>query len=389
MIHKAYKLRLYPTIKQQKQLSNHFGSARWVYNYFLQHKNDQYKATGKSASYNQMSKLLTEIKKDPELFWLNNVSRQCVINSVRNLDVAFNNFFQKRTKHPKFKSRRSSQSFRISSFFCKIQNDGVHIPLIGVLKCKPKLPKEHKLYSVVVSKTVTNKYYISINIEQEEFRKKNKSKQPIIGIDFGLKTFITTNDGVKIEHPKPYNKELRRLKRSQRKLSRAQKGSNRRKQTKLELALRHERIRNARDDFLHKLSSRMIDENQAIYLEDLNVKGMQSRFGKQIQDLGWGEFIRQLSYKGIWYGCFVNKIDRFFPSSKTCSKCGWINNMLTLNDREWTCPKCGAKHDRDVNAAINILEYGRADRNLRTGRSGAVRPVDEPSNHYQVSHYTT
>jgi putative transposase len=363
LIHKAYKTRMYPTEKQQKQFTHHFGSARWVYNYFLQYKTDQYKLTSKSATYIQMSKILTELKQQPEYAWLNGVSRQCTANSLRNLDVAFNKFFNKKTKYPKFKKKTSKQSFKTSSPICSIRQGGVHLPQIGLVKCKLKLPKEYKFYSTTISRETTGKYFISINYTIDIPEPVIDKKKPIIGIDFGLKTFITTSNGNKIDHPKPLNNMLHKLKRLSRELSRRKKGSNRRSKTKRKLALCHEKIKSIRLDFLHKLSRRMVGENQAIYLEDLSIKGMGNRFGKQLQDLGWGEFTRQLSYKGLWFGCQVSKIDRFFPSSKTCSTCGCVKNNLTLGDRVWACLRCGAHHDRDVNAAKNVLEYGRVDRN--------------------------
>ncbi len=368
-VHKGYKTRTYPTIKQRKQLACHFGASRWVYNHFLQLKNDQYIATGKSATLLMMSRELTKLRS--EINWLGGVSRQCVGTTLQNLDVAFNNFFEKRAKYPKFKKKHNRQSFKISSPFCPIKLDGVHIPLIGTLKCKLQLPKEYKLYSVAVSKTPTNKYFISVNYECEIKEPKVAKYKPKIGLDFGLKTFITTSDGSKIDHPRPFRKLQEKLARAQRALNRRKLGSKRRGKAKLKVALVNEKIANVRSDFLHKLSRGMIGENQAIYLEDLNLKGMQVRFGKAINDSGWREFTKQLEYKGIWYGCDVFKVDRFFPSSKRCSKCGLIKDNLCLRDRSWTC-SCGAAHDRDVNAAKNVLQYGRADRNLRSQRATLV-----------------
>ena len=182
-----------------------------------------------------------------------------------------------------------------------------------------------------------------------------------------------------VQSNKPLKKLLKKLKRTSKNHSKKKLQSKRRAKHRLKLATLHERIVNHRKDFLHKLSSKMIDENQAIYLEDLNLKGMMGRYGKSISDLGWGMFTRQLEYKGHWYGCLVNKVDRFFPSSKTCNKCGYINNRLSIKNREWICSNCNTHHDRDVNAAINIREYGRVDRNQRTGRAGSVRPLYEPS----------
>lgn len=374
-IHKAFKTRLYPDTKQRVQLARHFGAARWVYNHFLQYKTDQYKETGKSAPYTKLSRELTVLKSKPEYAWLGAVSRQCVCNSLLNLDVSFNNFFNKKSKYPRFKKKRGRQSFRVSAPFCQVLDDGVHLPLIGKIKCELKVPKEYKLYSITVSKAPTGKYFASINYECAIQDPVIDETKPVIGVDFGIKTFITASDGRKIEHPKPFADGLRRLKRLSRILSRRKVGSNRRNKTRFRVALQHEKIANIRADFLHKLSRKMIAENQGIYIEDLNLEGMKRRYGMYIGDLGWAEFTRQLLYKGVWYGCDIFKIDRFFPSSKTCSVCNKINKNLQLSQRQWVCG-CGAAHDRDVNAAINILTYGRADRNLRSQR-GEVHSLVE------------
>jgi putative transposase len=315
-----------------------------------------------------MNKHLTELKKQEKYSWLSNVSRQCLANSLDNLDQAYNNFFRKRTDYPKFKNKYSKQAFKIRVPFCSIRGEFIHLPQIGNIRCNLyNLPKEYKLFSIIIIKTPTDKYFASINIEQEISDPQIDITKPEIGIDFGLRTFITCSNGTKIEHPLPLRKLLRKLKRFAKRVSRREVGSKRREVARRKLALLYEKISNQRLDFLHKLSHKMVSENQAIYLEDLNLKGMMSRWGQKISDSGWCEYSRQLSYKGQWCGCYVGKIDRFFASSKLCNKCKCINQALTLSDREWDC-SCGAHHDRDVNAGLNILEYGRADRNLRTGR---------------------
>ena len=376
-INKAIKFKIHPTIKQQKQLIDHFGCCRWVYNYFLQYKTNQYKLTKKSTTFLQMNKLLTKLKQKSEYNWLNNVSRVSLNCSLENLDSSFNNFYQKKCEYPKFKNKYSKQSFKLTNQQFYIYKTGVKIAKIGFLKCN--LPDKYKLLSITISKIPTNKYYASINIETEIPNPKVDKSKPIIGLDFGLKTFITTSEGIKIEHPLPLINSMKKLRRAQRKLSRRKKGSKRREKQRRKVALIHEKISNHRRDFLHKLSSRLVSENQAIYLEDLSLKGMQIRWGKKINDLGWYEFSKQLSYKGNWYGCLIEKRNRFFPSSKICSECGFINNKLTLKDHEWICPKCGKHHDRDENAAINIKEYGSVSRNLRTGRVGVINSLVELS----------
>ena len=373
LIYRAIKFRIYPTKEQNDALNRHFDCTRFIYNYFLGFKTKQYKETGKSASYLAMSKELTRLKKIAEYAWLNAVSRQALQHSLANLDTAFNNFFRKQCEYPKFKSKhRSRQSFDIGFPHCDVRHAGVHLPLIGVVKCEVSaLPVCYKLNSMTVSRVASGKMFVSLNIQIELENRPSTTRQTI-GLDFGIKTFATTSSGDKYEHPKPFGKCSRKLAREQRRLSRRQIGSNRRRKQKQIVALVFERISNIRNDFLHKLSRKLVGENQAIYVEDLNLEGMMKRFGKSISDLGWAEFVRQLTYKGLWYGCIIEKIDRFFPSSKLCSKCGWQNQSLTLKDRDWECPVCLTMHDRDVNAAKNVLEYGRADRNLRTGRDDGI-----------------
>jgi len=370
-IYKAIKLRAYPSKTQIALLNNHFGCVRFIYNYFLSYKTQQYKLTGKSASFVQMSRELTKLKKLEEYSWLSEVSRQSLHHSLANLDKAYNNFFKKKAKFPKFKSKgHHKQSFSVGAFFCKVKATGVHLPLIGTIKCDISLlPDDYKLLSATVSKNASGKIFISLNIQTDMPDLIIDTTKPVIGIDFGIKTFITTSDGDKYEHPKPFRKYQLKLAKEQRILARRKNGSKRRVKQKHRVATVYEKITNIRQDFLHKLSRKLVGENQAIYVEDLNLEQMKKRFGRSINDLGWAEFLRQLSYKGLWYGCEIEKIDRFFPSSKTCSKCGWVKQDLSLKDRAWECPTCLTEHDRDINAAKNVLEYGRVDRNSRTGRA--------------------
>jgi putative transposase len=370
LVFKAVKLRAYPNGPQLDLLNHHFGCARFIYNYFLNYKTKQYKETGKSASYIQMCKELTRLKGLAEYAWLSAVSRRSLAESLANLDQAFNDFFKKRAKYPKFKSKgRSKQSFSVGTPFCKVRMNGIHLPLFGVVKCDTSsIPIGCKLLLATVSKNPSGKIFISLNIQTNIPDPVIDVSKPTIGLDFGLKTFITTSEGIKYDHPKPNKKYQLKLAREQRALARKKNGSKRRRKQKQRVACIYERSRNIRQDFLHKLSRKFVGENQAIYVEDLNLEGMKARFGKFVNDLGWSEFIRQLTYKGEWYGCDIKKVDRFFPSSKICSKCGWINKNLSLKDRTWECPACLIEHDRDINAAVNVLEYGRADRNLRAGR---------------------
>jgi len=379
-IRRASKTRFYPTVKQQLKHKQHFNNTRYVYNYYLDLKTKQYKETKKSYSFKETAKDLTNHKKEKP--WLNNSSRQAYTNKLKDLDTAFKNFFKKKAKYPKFKSKHHKQSYRISYPFFKIKPEGIWIIKIGLICCNLNLPKQIKPLSITISKDTLNRYYISCSYETEISEPIIDATKPIVGCDYGLRTFMTTWNGIneaKIQHPLPYKKSEKRLKRLSRRLSRRKKGSRRRRTAKHSLAILHAKIASLRNDFLHKLSSRMVRENQAIIIEDLNTKGIITRWGKKASDQGWAEFIRQLTYKGTWYGCNIIKTPRFYPSSKTCSNCGVINDGLTLKDRSWTCPVCSVDHDRDVNAACNIFNYGRADRKLRTGTGGLVETLVEPS----------
>jgi putative transposase len=370
--HKAYRFRLYPTTKQSELLAQHFGSCRFVYNRFLRERIDYYVANNgkrkQGLTYNDTAKMLTSLKKTPECVWLNTVNAQALQQSLRCLDVAYNNFFNKRAKFPKFKSKHDKQSFHVpQGFHVDIDARTIRIPKFASMKVVFHREIVGKMKSVTISKAPTGKYFASIlcEVERQVELKKTGTK---IGIDLGLKSFLVTSNGETVEAPKFLRKSEERLKFFQRRLSRKVKGSANRSKARHRVARIHEKITNQRDDFLHNLSHRLVSENQAIFAEDLYVKGLTENrcLAKSISDAGWGEFVRQLKYKSEWSGVHFGQIDRFFPSSKRCHACGWINQSLTLKDREWTCQDCGEAVDRDVNAAQNILLFGqiqlRADR---------------------------
>lgn len=368
IIDKAIRMRAYPTKHQLEKIIQHFGCARFIYNYFLSKKTIQYKETGTSMKFTEMSREITRLKNLPEYMWLNNVSRQSIARAAANLDKAYNSFFKKVSKYPKFKTKHDSkQSFSVGYPFFKVKSGYIEIPHIGPVKCDIRLP-DCKIISATITRVASGKIFISIQIRVQMNEPTIDASKPEIGIDFGLKRFITTSNGDTYEHIRPLCKLQKRLSRACRKLSRMLTTSNRRQKQKHKVSIIYERTHNARLDFLHKLSRKLISENQAIYAENLNISGMRERFGRQIDDLGWSLFTRMLEYKGLWYGCHVAEIDRFFPSSKTCSVCGWVYQSLKLSERKWTCASCGEVHDRDINAAKNVLEYGRADRNSRAGR---------------------
>ncbi len=365
LINKAYSFRLNPTAKQSEFLAHHFGSCRFVYNRFLRERIDYY-ATNKGKkkqglTYNDTAKMLTDLKKSPEFVWLNAVNSQALQQSLRRLDVAYNNFFNKRSEFPKFKSKHDRQSFLVPQHFSVDTDSGtISIPKFAPIKAVLHRKIEGALKSITISKTTTGKYFASVLCEVEKKIKPKKSGNQI-GIDLGLKSFLVTSNGERVESPKFLRKSEDRLKFFQCRLSRKVKGSANRNKARHKVALLHEKIANQRKDFLHKLSSRLVSENQAIFAEDLNVKGMTANhcIAKSVCDAGWSEFIRQVAYKSEWSGTMFGQIDRFFPSSKRHATCGWINDGLTLKDREWTCQGCREIVDRDFNAAQNILLFGQ------------------------------
>lgn len=355
-IKRAYKYRIYPNQEQRTRLAIQFGSTRFVYNYFLRRRVDHYAETGKGLTYHDTALQLTELKKQPDYIWLKEVDSQAAQQTLRDLDTAYSNFFNKRAKFPNFKKKHGKQSCRFPQRF-KIDGSKLYIPKVGWVKIVLHRLIEGVMKNLTVSRTKSGKYFASIQVEQEIDAPVYQGGQ--VGLDLGLKDFAVTSDGQRFPNPKHLRQSERRLKRYQRKLSKTQKGSKGRDKARLKVAKLHEKIANQRSDFTHKLSRQLVGANSLIAIEDLNVKGMvrNHHLAKSISDAGWSEFVRQLHYKGQWYGCHIEQIDRFFPSSKRCVHCGFVNQDLTLDNRYWICPQCGAVLDRDVNAAQNILNW--------------------------------
>ncbi len=361
----TYKFRLYPNKEQRETFAKHFGCCHFVYNHFLRQRIDYYIVNKdgdgkKGLNYYDTSLMLTALKRNPEYIWLNEVNSQSLQQSLRDLDMAYRNFFAKRAKFPKFKGKEAKRSFRAPQNF-RIEDGKLCLPKVsGLVRMTVHRSIEGEMKSITIMQTRTDKYFASILCEAEI--PDPEYKGGVIGIDLGLKDFIVTSKGERVKAPRYLRKSEKRLRHLQRQFSRCRKGSKGKEKARLALAKQHEKVANQRSDFLHKLSRRLVDENQTIYAESLAVKNMMRnhRLAKSIADAGWGEFIRQLSYKGDWYGCRLNQIDRFFPSSKRCHHCGYIHELLTLSDRQWVCSECGAVLDRDENAAINIELFGTA-----------------------------
>lgn len=362
---KAYKYRLYPTKEQVELIEKHFGCCRFVWNYFLALRKENWEKEKKHLSFYEIKRLLPELKKQNP--WLREVNSQSLQEVLVELEKSYQRFFKRLGNFPAFKKKKHSQGFFIPQHF-RIENNRVYLPKFktGIKFKKHReftgLPK--RLY---ITRTPTGKYFLSVVCETEvNALPENKC---MAGVDLGIKNFATITkvneektlvETEKIPHPKALQKYEKRIKRLQRQLSRKQKGSKNRQKARVKLAKVWEKAKNVKYDYLHKLSSRLINENQVICLEDLNIKGMMQnrKLSKHIWDSAWAELIRQLRYKATWYGRKIITVSRFYPSSKTCSSCGWIFSDMDLSVREWECPCCGTKHDRDTNASFNIVKVG-------------------------------
>jgi putative transposase len=355
---RAYQFRFYPTDEQRHILAQTFGCVRFVYNWGLNTRSAAYKS-GVKLSYNDLAAMLADLKK--EYPWLSHVSSVPVQQSLRHLDTAFKNFFEGRAKYPTFKKKQNSQSATYASN--AFQWDGKHLTLAKMtepldIHWHRDLPKDTKPSSVTITKDCANRYFVSMLVEDtiEALPEVNQA----VGLDLGLTSMVILSTGEAVGNPKFYAKSEKALAKAQRRHAKKKKGSKNRAKARLKVARVHVRINDQRRDYQHKLSTRIIRENQVICVESLAVKNLvkNHRLAKAISDVGWGEFVRQLEYKSQWYGRTLVKIDRFFPSSKTCSDCKHVLDSLALDIREWVCPVCGVVHERDINAARNILIEG-------------------------------
>lgn len=383
-MYKAYKFRIYPTDEQKVLISKHFGHCRWVYNWGLDTKRKAYELTGKSPSFFDLCYMLPPMKKQEETAWLKEVYSQSLKATLANLDMAFNAFFKKRSKYPQFKSKNSKQSFTIPGGVKVDYDHGrVRLPKFKeAIKIKLSRKIVGRITRSTVSKNASGEYFISI-LANDELELPTKptltNKHEVLGIDVGIKDFCVTSEGEVVENQKFLRSKQKRLTLLQRKLSHKQKGSKNRKKAQLKVARLHQRIVNQKTDFLHKLSTRLVRENQAIAREDLNVKGMMQnhKLARSISEVAWTKFDSMCRYKADWHGKWFLEIGRFEASSKTGNECGHCYKGLTLDQRTWICPECGLVYDRDVNAARNIRDWAFASytKNLVPTGGGELKSV--------------
>ncbi len=360
---KAYKYRFYPSDEQKHILAQTFGCCRYVYNWALRQRTDAYYQRGERLYYEGTAGRLVTLKKQEETIWLNEVSSVVLQQSLRHLDKAFRNFFEGRADYPTFKKKRNQQAATYASN--AFTWNGHHLTLAKMdvpleITWHRPLPDGCKPSNVTVTKDEADRYFVSILVEEDI--KPLEVTPKMVGLDLGLKSMVITSDGRTHGNPKFFHKDEKKLAKAQRQHARAKKGSKNRNKARLKVARIHKKVADRRRDYQHQLSTRIIRENQVVCVESLQVKNMVKNhcLVKSISDVGWSEFIRQLEYKAEWYGRTLVKIDKWYPSSKRCFDCGHILDSLTLDVRHWVCPECGVAHDRDINAAKNILAAGLA-----------------------------
>lgn len=368
---RGVKCRIYPDREQENLINRIFGCCRLIYNKGLDMRKEAYE-NGEKVGYNQTSAMLTELKKQPDFEFLKEADSVALQQSLCDLDRGFVNFFEKRAGYPKFKAKHSTQTYRTINQNDKIRIVGgyIRLPKIGYVKIKQTMEIGH-IISATIKKTPTGKFFVVLNVDFEPEAREIKNNS--VGIDVGIRDFCTLSNGDKEANPEHIKKNLKKLRREQKRLSKKQKGSNNYGKQRIRVATVHENVSNQRNDFLQKLSTRLICENQTICLEDISVKDIitetqnseacrkqKRNMNRSQYDVSWAEFFRMLEYKAKWYGNTIIKVPSDYPSSRICHSCGEQHEKLNPKIRKWKCPVCGETHDRDINAAINILNKGLA-----------------------------
>jgi len=371
-ITRSYRIRIYPNGAQRRLRARWFGAYRWLWNTALEIRTEAYRQCGLSLTGNDISRWLTQWKRTFGHEWLAEVPATCLTQCLRDQDAAFRNYFAGRAKYPTFKRKESAGSLRFQDAGAAWKFGLLRLPKLGILKLAEDLPRVDRPDLVTLSLDAAGRYFVSFCAEVEKTPPSLSCRAPAVGVDLGLKHLATLSTGEKVENPKRYHKRLRYLRQQQRCLSRRQKGSRRRERQKLRVARAHAKVRQARQYALHELTTRLTEKFNLIFIEDLNVKALsRGRHARGIQDAAFGEIRRQLTYKAEWRDKILIEVDRWYPSSKTCSKCQHRLDELRLDVRLWTCPKCGACQTQDINAARNVLMEGlrqlagRDDRDLR------------------------
>lgn len=366
----TYKYRLYPSERQKILLSKHFDSTRWVYNYALGRKVEYYKTNEKSLTRYDLQKELVLLKRQEDTAWLSEVNSQSLQSELKSMDIAFTKFFREKSGFPKFKNKSDKNSFHIpQEITVDFQLKKVIIPKFrDGIKAKLHRKFEGDIRNATLCMTSGNRYFISVLVRENcpDIEHKTIDKNTAIGIDLGIKHYLVTSNGDEYDNPAYLRLTEGKIMKEQRRLSKMKKGGENWKKQKVVVSKLYEKITNQRADYLHKISRELVNgEFDTFCIEDLNIKGMlkNKKLAKSISDCSWKEFTTLLKYKSAWVGKNVLEIGRFEPSSKTCNVCGRINRDLKLSDREWVC-ECGAKHDRDINAAINIRDFAFDKQNL-------------------------
>jgi len=371
-VHRVYRFRLEPTSEQEEVFRRSAGARRWVWNWALHQKRTHYQATGKGLSEKELSARLTALKGESETAWLREMDSQLLQQVLTDLKKAFANFFEKRARFPRFKSRKRDMArFRIPQRVT-LTDGFLYVPKIGRVKVRQSQAVEGVTKSATFKRDACGHWFVSLVVETEMplVALPMASVERTVGVDLGLKDAVVTSEGERVAAPRFYHAAQRRLKRAQRSQSRKQKGSANKTKARINVARVHQKVAAKRNDFCHKLTTNLIKDHDAVCIEDLSIKGLvKTKLAKSMLDASLGTIRRQLTYKGQWYRRQVIAVDRFYPSSKLCHECGYKHDGLTLSDREWACPACACVLDRDLNAARNIKAEGLRILNVAAGHA--------------------